>query len=807
MAGCSNCFFGGKKVGWKGDPKSDLVIIGEAPRPLDMAKGVPFTGDVGKLLQNVLDRPENQIEGDIYYNNALNCLPRQKDPKKLATACTACNSRLIKELQEYPRKMIITLGNGAAWSLTGDYNIKITKERGKIFESPLAEKGIMVTVHPAYLLRGGGNVLQFRNDITKAIDIYKGTEKKSAAKKNKKCKFKEPTYTVLNTLEDVQKLAERLKRSPNLLIGADAETSGFDPRVDYLLCLGLALSDDHTYIIPPHLIIPELFDNECIWCWQNGKFDASFLRAEGPREPNELDKCKYHTGKLDAPNCSKAKVMEDTMLMSYTLNEMGGIHDLEQLGTDWLGTPNYKDMLDAHRSSTKTSYAEIPVDVLYKYLAIDCTLTLQLCKVIRPKVKEDKHLEKLYTKILLPGSEYLSCIEKNGFLVDLKKIAENDTRLTAITDEHENEINRISNELIGEDTNPRSWQQLQNLLYRHLKLGPVSQGTGIKILEKLPKHPAVVALMKYRKDFKLLSTYVRPIAKKISIDGNLHSTYLLHGTTTGRLASRKPNMQNIPRDKHIKGQFIAPPGYIILEVDLSQAELRSLACLSRDPFMVEIYSSDHLSLHKEVALDLFGEDYNAYQYIRAKAVNFGIVYGREAKSFMDEFEITQAEAQSWIDGWFARFPEAHKFIERCRNAPVRGETMLTHFGRKRRFNLVSPDKIKNIQNEAANFPHQSPTSDVTLLTGIELEQPLRTQYDCRIVNTVHDSLVTIMPNDLKLARQAATLIKDTMERIPVDWGMDVVPFKADAEVGFRWGACKDLDKIKGDTLKADFLIN
>ena len=206
----------------------------------------------------------------------------------------------------------------------------------------------------------------------------------------------------------------------------------------------------------------------------------------------------------------------------------------------------------------------------------------------------------------------------------------------------------------------------------------------------------------------------------------MHQTYKLHGTATSRLSCADPNVQNVPRDPLLRGMFIPRPGYGILEVDYSQAELRCLAVLSGDEGLLEIFNSGK-DLHVEMSIFLFGENFTKEDKMATKTVNFGIVYGRTAPSIAEDPKLVKAradqggkpitiqEAQGWIDGWMSRFPKAAAFIEKCRMAPVKEQTIITCFGNKKRPGVVSRDKLQDIQNESANFPHQSTASNLTVV--------------------------------------------------------------------------------------------
>ncbi len=765
---CDNCVYGGRKVFGVGNPKAKIVVVGEAPGVLEISRGTPFTGPSGDLLLNALKKAlpnSEKILQDVYFTNALQCLPKKKkDQKKLMEACGSCSHRLFAELEEHDRDVIIALGNAALWTLTGDYKKKITRERGNRYDSPLAKYGVVSALHPNHLLRGGGNPKQFQADIQYAVSLLDGVDVLAPPP--------EPKYTVVNNIWKYLELKEALYAlEPGSVVGSDIETSGFDHLDNRILCTGFCFEEGHVYVVETPFLDKSLFREELEFAWHNGKFDIKFLRANG---------------------CPKARVDHDTMLLSYAMNEQGGVHDLEQVASDWLGAPNYKDMLEEYLPNKQTSYEVIPKPVLHKYLAIDAQLTFLLQDKMYKKLAEDEKLVHLYHKVLIPGSEYLAQIEAHGIKVDPIQVAKNSARMIEEANDCKNRLNALSIGIMGKEINPNSWQQIKELLYVNLQLGPKSFSTDKTTLEKLPKHPAVDLLLQYKLVNKALSTYVKPVLSNRSSDGRIHPSFLLHGTTTGRLACRSPNIQNVPRTGELREQYIPRDGCVFLEVDLSQAELRSLACLSRDTLMCEIYNSNTRNLHDEVAVERFGENFTKEQKMRAKALNFGIVYGRMAFSLAAEFEVPVREAQTWIDGWFTQFPGAHEFIERCRSAAAMGQTMSTVFGRKRRFDLVTRERLNNLQNEAANFPHQSIASDITMVTGSRLIQPLREKYNALIVNTVHDCLIVDIPNNEDQIYSAAKLIMDTMEKTPLEWGLDEVPFKAEAEVGPRWGQLEEI---------------
>ncbi len=782
--GCGNCYFRKRQfVGGRGTFSSKMVMVGEGPGATEIAKRTPFIGLSGMLLEQCL--PEGYTVDDFWVTNAMQCLPIKlanqtaKNTNNMKSACMRCSKRLLTEIEAHPREVILAMGNAALWSLTGDYSLKITQCRGQLYESPLAKRGIVAAVHPAFLLRGGSHVGKFKQDIAYAIDLAGGES------------LRQPiphSWTLCNTPLEVYKVLWEFRRirqqTQNNIIGADIETGGFNHREDEILCLGISLDSSKVYIIPEHLIgwTYELFkDEEFEWVWHNGKFDIKFFRYRN----------------------IQARVDHDTLLMNYAMNEVRGFHDLEQVAGDEIGAPDYKYMIKPYLPNRRTSYRNIPKPVLHKYASLDVTNTRQVFDVLYPRLLKDKASSYLYHTLLLPASNLLTIVEENGLRVDFERVNDNKKYYEAELAKQQVVIDDIAQSVGLSSLNPNSPKQVAHILYDKFKFRGRKRGTGKAILEKMPDHPLVAAILAHRKLAKGYGTYVKPLYRHVGSDGKVHSSFMLHGTPTGRLVSRDPNVQNIPRDPRLRGQFIASEGFIYVEVDLDQAELRSLAERSRDPELCRIYNTPGLSIHKEVSTSLWGDSWAeryaiedpedpifiiAYEeYMRTKMLNFGIVYGREAPSIAADLGIPLVDAQDMIDGWSTKFPVAWEYIEKCRQAPLLGQNLITPFGRRKRHGVVSRERLKDLQNQASNFPHQSIASDITLRSAI-IVQPHLIKYNIHIVNLIHDAILFEVPIIKTTIDYVIKYTGDVMIAVPIERGMTAVPFVSDAKVGYRWGS-------------------
>lgn len=795
---CARCPFKSKTCGSRGPIDSPFVVVGESPGNNEIAKNEPFVGESGQMLTKMLK--ECGLDIEPYVTNAFVCLPVNKTSSNVEEASQACSSRLLCEIKAHPRKVILALGNGAVWGLTGDTSHRITNIQGKIFPSELSQQGIVAAVHPAFLLRGGGSQRLFKEHVKLAVDLLRGTVQR---------KHIVADTILMETETDVRDLVDAASRQD--YIAGDIETSDLKYRRGYMLSQGFCWDPKEAYIVPPYLFkfLGQIYDPTIVkarWIWQNGKFDVGWLRHESTRHWNAADYLAWENKHVISKwgfrrGYEYARVDDDTMLLSYAIDESGGIHDLEQLAGGLLGAPDWKDIIDSYRPNKSASYSHIPPNILYKYQGSDLSNTLQIFPILRQKVKADPKLELLYTKTLIPDSEVIVYMEACGNLADRKRMALNRTMWSGFDVPFVGtigyiplalaKVNAWSQKVLKKDINPNSWQQVQKLLYvggLDLAYGKVL-GTSKEVFKKLDDHPVLRAIEQYRRQKKILGTYIDGWEERIDNDDRIHPSFSQHKTTTGRLACSDPNVQNAVRIDTIKGQIIAAALHVLLSHDLNQAELRCLACLSKDPVLCAIYEEAKESIHHKVATLYYGATYNEDQYQLAKAITFGIVYGREAYSISIDFDIPVKEAQKYIDGWFGQFPHARDFIYKCRDAPIQGKILQTPFGRKRRFRHVAMDKAHDVGNQAANFPFQSIASDITQHGAIEILDWLK-ERKIKLTNIVHDDIIKEVKTDLNVLHEVHKHVKTTMEAVPAKWGMTRIPFIADAKFGPRWGYLK-----------------
>ncbi len=729
------------------------------------------------MLWNTVRKAGLDDSAPRFVTNALSCRPPAHKPIK-HTAIKACHGRLVEDVFAHPRKLIVALGNTAIRSLLMDKDLKITQIRGRMFKVQApdgTEVPVIPILHPAAILRAMSDKPKFEADMRKAIAFYKDEEYEPDLDPGE-------TRWVIATEENFPLIESVLMNTD--YVAADIETDGFDPRVNKILVLGIAWRKNRVFVFPPEMIprLINVFLEGPKFIWHNGKFDSEFLSTL-----------------LGIP----IRVDEDTMLKHYALDENRGIHDLGSMSTELVGAPPYKDEVKQWVGKYGT-FADIPFPQLCRRVSLDCDYTFQSWHVLAPRIDADDSLRRLYRQVLLPASKFLQQVERRGIFISKKRLKEIQKEYRKKVEWRENVVKELASgywdvdryvrdtgaKKAPKEFNPGSSKQLTWLIYTAIRIKPpkgYKKDTRKETLAVLPKHPIIKALRLLRKDKKLLSTYIDGVEVLISVDGAIHSTYLIHGTVNGRLSSRKPNLQNIPREGPIKSMYIARKGYVLIEFDYDQAELRCLAHFSQDEFLMKCYQEGR-KLHHEVAVEMYGPNYTEEQYIRAKALNFGIPYGRSEYSIAKEFRMSTESASELIDEWFARMPRAHAFIQRCRNAAARKKTLVSPFGRKRRFARAMGDP-EELQNEASNFPMSSTATDLTLLSAMAAS-PRINRYDAHVVNLVHDSILVECPNNPTAIERVTKIVTASMRQAPKVLLKSNVPFEADYKIGKSWGDMK-----------------
>lgn len=554
--------------------------------------------------------------------------------------------------------------------------------------------------------------------------------------------------------EAVQEAESRAMPELSALTAQEAEA-----RIRAAETLGLALPGDDLDSL-------SLCDGEAIFTLNWGELGEDYNRllrlVFSPEVKKSAHGVKDLMGLALAEGLGTEGFVFDTELAAYVLDPTESGYDLGKLTKRYLG-------------------AELP----------EARAALELMAPMRAKLAENG-AEKLYFDIELPLCQVLAEMERAGFLVDRKALADFGESLTAGIDA----LQRGIWELAGHEFNINSPKQLGEVLFDELMLPAGKKtktgwSTNADILEKLiGKHPIIGDILEYRMLTKLKSTYADGLLKVISTDGRIHTNFRMTVTATGRLSSTEPNLQNIPVRRELGAQirrmFVAAPGCVLVDADYSQIELRLLAHISGDETMQNAFKSGE-DIHAVTASQVFGlplAEVTPAQRSSAKAVNFGIVYGISAFSLAQDIKVSPAEARAYIDAYMQKYHGVREYMDRViAEAKERGYVE-TLFGRRR---PVPELKASNFNTRsfgervARNMPIQGTAADIIKLAMVNVRRRLRAEgMEARLILQVHDELIAECPE--REAERVAALLEEEMERAVTL----SVPLTAEAHSGHSW---------------------
>ena len=426
----------------------------------------------------------------------------------------------------------------------------------------------------------------------------------------------------------------------------------------------------------------------------------------------------------------------------------------------------------------------------------------ELHKALRENL-EGAGLIKVFEEIEIPLIPILSEMEKNGFKINQKAIKE----LDGFAKKELKKLERKIHKLAGINFNINSTRQLSEVLFGQLKIpgrirktpkGKLSTRAGE--LEKLAEvHPIIPLILEYRELRKLKTTYIDPFPKSIDPkDNRLHTTFIQTGTVTGRLASKNPNLQNVPikteLGQEFRKVFVAEKGYKLVSLDYSQLELRIAAHIAGDKIMIDAFKRGE-DIHLRTAARVFGlrpDEVTTRMRREAKALNFGIIYGMGPQGFSRSAGITQTEAKKFIEKYLEEFTGIAEYMDRMRNEAHDKGTIKNLFGRQRKLSEIYssiPELARQAERMAINFPVQSLAADLTKMAMIKIREYIHKKYEkdkVKILLQVHDEIVLEIKEEL--AEKIAKELKGIMENV---YELET-PLVAEAKVGDNW---KDLKLI------------
>jgi uracil-DNA glycosylase family 4 len=801
----------------KGNTSASIMVVGRMPN----------SGEYQATL--VADLEEAGLDTTkMYFTSAVKCRNFAMTAGK--TQLKVCFAEyLLKEIQVIKPEWILVMGNEALSAVTGHSGI--TTYRGKVIEKHGCK--VVPTISPMAVSRNPGQRQSYIADLHYfAAQVF-----------GKGASIPEPEVTIVDTREKLKALKQVLDGSE--LLSYDIETfstpagSEFAPDAQIVSLAGTSISRMSdtgelkllVWAIP--LAHPASVFRKS---WQQ------VLRFLGP-SLEAIPKQIAHNGKYDARWMRqfgvKTEVTYDTMLACHLLNE-NLPKGLKFQAQNRFGVSPWaistKDLRTAQLSS-----------VLH-YNALDTYYTYHLYLDTKKQLIAQPRLARLFKLIMTPANNILIDVERRGVWMDREKLQSHHQIALKMREEINDELAKLLPDMAeetgwpveGKKGKPReiNWNPsifLRWFVFEWLGLpilargkpkddgtpGDPSVAEDVMLALKLdPGHAAVDLLLERSKWQKYCSAFLSAYEELLDETDRIHTTFKLYGTVTGRLSSGKAeqdkitarapvrgvNLQQVPRDDFIRGLFGSAPGYTFVEADFSQIELRVAAFLSRDKTMLHLYQTDQ-DIHRATASWVLGipmERVSKDDRKKAKAVNFGFVYGMGAKKFVHtaftkyDMVFTLEEAEDVRKAFFNQFRGLQPWHARQRRLVADHRRVQSPLGRVRHLpDIDSGDRMVRgeAERQAINSPVQSFASDLTMLSMVLLEDQLTVAgVQGHFISTVHDALLFEIRDDH--VRKALPIIKDTMENLPLKRKFGVVvdvPIKVDLKVGRYWGDARELE--------------
>jgi len=636
--------------------------------------------------------------------------------------------------------------------------------------------------------------MEFNRLLSSVISAYGQPEilqQKTIKKENINKEINTKKYQLIKNIEDLDDWISEAEKKGEFAI--DTETTSLDPHQADLV--GISLSTDigkACYIPIGHTngkclnkkevidkLKPILEDKSVKKIGQNIKFDYLIF---------------YHLG-------VNLNSLEDTMLISYVLDAGKNRHNMDTLSEIHLGhkTISFKDLVGTGKK--QISFNEVEIQKASEYAAEDADITLRLYKVLKENLKKEK-LENIYEIFEKPLIKILAKMEINGIKVDdkyLKILSKNfDKRIKEV----EKKIFKISNK----EFNIGSTKQLGEIMYNELKISSLKKtkkgsfATSASVLEDLAfkgnEFPKLV--LDWRQISKLKNTYSDSLQEHINPKTKrVHTSFLLAATTTGRLASSDPNLQNIPikssDGKEIRKSFVAEKGNILISADYNQIEMRILADLADVKELKKAFKNNQ-DIHSLTASQVFNVDIKKItsdMRRKAKAINFGIIYGISQYGLAKQIMVSNLEAENFLNSYFIKFPEIKEYMQETIKFCRKSGFVSNIFGRRSHITGINDKNynVRNFQERAAiNAPIQGSASEIMRIAMIRLNKKLDDEKykNCKMLLQIHDELIFEIPKNEE--KSITKVIMDEMISVKdSDLHSFSTPLTVDINTGENWG--------------------
>ena len=599
--------------------------------------------------------------------------------------------------------------------------------------------------------------------------------------------FKDANYETIINKKSLDDLIKKINASSAFAI--DTETDSLDTKTAKLIGISVSVKTEEGYYIP----IAHDYDDSPDQLDLNKELQGFRKAIEQNQHKLVGQNLKYDLPVLKNHGFTIDNFLADTMIMSYVFNSVGSRHGLDNLAKNYLDYETIKYDEITGTGKNKISFSKVNIDLATNYAAEDADVTLRLYEFFSPKIRSEKKLESLLNDLEYPVLKVLLAMENNGVKIDQKMLVDYSKELSKRLEKLVNKAFSLS----GEEFNLDSPKQLLEILFNKLNLPVLKKtpkgqpSTNEETLQKLAEDyelPRVI--LEYRGLAKLKSTYTDSLVNMIHTNTErVHTSYQQAVTSTGRLSSTEPNLQNIPikteEGRKIRQAFIAENDSCIISADYSQIELRIMAHLSKDTNLNAAFT-DGKDVHSATAAEIFEVDINNVtgdQRRKAKAINFGLMYGMTAFGLTRQLGISRNDAQMYLDSYFSKYDGVSKYMNEIREQARKKHYVETIFGRRvhvPEINSGNGLRKKAAERAAINGPLQGSAADIIKKAMLDVNQWIQENSSIKMIMQVHDELVFEVDENFK--DSCCKSIKEIMEKaVALD-----VPLVVDINHGNNW---------------------
>ena len=637
--------------------------------------------------------------------------------------------------------------------------------------------------------------MEFNRLLSSVISIYGepslSNKKMDSTQKKEHTSINKKNYYLIKNEKEIDKWIEEAEELGELAI--DTETSSLDAHQADLIGISLSTKIGKACYIPIGHKSENCLDKETVLKKLKPLFEDKSVKKIGQNIKFDFIVLYNHGIKMNA--------MEDTMLMSYVLDAGKNRHNMDTLSEIHLNhkTISFKDLVGSGKK--EINFSEVELNQAMEYAAEDADITYRLYKIFNKSLKLEK-LTNIYEIFEKPLIEILAFMEINGIKVDSKS-------LEKLSEKFEKKINNLKKEIFKfskKEFNIASPKQLGEIIYNELKIAVLKKtrkgsfATSASVLEDLVfrGHKFPQLILDWRQVSKLKNTYSDSLREHINPNTKrVHTSFLLAATTTGRLASSDPNLQNIPirseDGKEIRKAFIAEKGFTLISADYNQIEMRILADLADVKELKKAFKNNE-DIHSLTASQVFNIDIKKVDQDmrrKAKAINFGIIYGISQYGLAKQIMVSNNEAEEFLNSYFLKFPEIKDYMNSTIKFCRKSGHVNNIFGRRSHITGINDKNynIRNFQERAAiNAPIQGSASEIMRLAMIRLDKKFKSlnNLKSKILLQIHDELIfEVLNNEVK---NISKIIKDEMTSVKnSDLHSFSTPLTVDINIGENWG--------------------